>query len=309
MRFVVRRLGWMLLVLWIVGTLTFFGTLGFGNPARMIGGPHASARELAEIARHYHLDRPKLEQYGRYLGSLVRGDLGQSYRYHRPVAALLAERLPRTLLLGALALAMELALGVAAGTYAATRRGTRRAEAVMGLTFVGISAPTFLTGKFALFVFAWILGWFPLGGYGTTALDHLRHAVLPAMVLGTLGTAYQARIVRNELVEVLGSDHVRAARARGLGPIAVVLRHGLRNALVPVVTSLGMSLGSLFTGAIVTEAVFAWPGLGRLAYESITGNDLPMVMGTVLLACLGIQLGSLFADLATAALDPRIGEG
>lgn len=305
-RYLARRVAWMLVVLWFVGSVTFFGMLGVGNPARMIGGPHASARELAEISRHYHLDRPRLEQYGRYLGSVVRGDLGRSYRYHRPVASLLAERFPRTLLLGAMALAMELIAGVAIGTWAAARRGTRRADAVMAATFVGISAPTFLTGKLALFVFAWQLGLFPLGGYGTDALDHLRHAVLPAMVLATLGTAYQARIVRSELVELLGSEYIRTARAKGASELGVIVRHGLRNALLPVVTSVGLSFGALFTGAIVTEAIFAWPGVGRLAYESITGNDLPMVMGTVLFACLGIQLGSLVADLAAALLDPRI---
>lgn len=305
-RYLLRRVGWMLLVLWFVGTATFFGMLGVGNPARMIGGPHASARELAEISRHYHLDRPRAVQYGLYLRSVARGDLGRSYRYHRPVASLLAERFPRTLLLGLMALAMELVVGVAVGTYAAARRGTRRAGAVMAATFVGISAPTFLTGKLALFVFAWQLGLFPLGGYGAGALDHVRHAVLPAMVLATLGTAYQARIVRSELLDVLGSEYIRTARAKGLSELAVILRHGLRNALLPVITSVGLSFGSLFTGAIVTEAIFAWPGVGRLAYESITGNDLPMVMGTVLFACLGIQLGSLTADLAAAALDPRV---
>lgn len=305
-RFLLRRVAWMLVVLWFVGTVTFFGMLGAGNPARMIGGPHASARELAEISRHYHLDRPRVEQYGLYLRAVARGDLGRSYRYHRPVGALLAERFPRTLLLGLMALAMELVVGVAVGTWAAARRGTRGAGVVMAATFAGISVPTFITGKLALFVFAWQLGLFPLGGYGTSALDHVRHAVLPAMVLATLGTAYQARIVRSELIDVLGSEYIRTARAKGLSELAVIVRHGLRNALLPVITSVGLSFGSLFTGAIVTEAIFAWPGVGRLAYESITGNDLPTVMGTVLFACLGIQLGSLFADLTAAALDPRI---
>lgn len=305
-RFLLRRLAWMALVLWVVGSATFFGMLGVGNPARMIGGPHASARDLRAIERRYHLDAPKLTQYGHYLRDLARGDLGESYRYRRPVAAMIAERFPRTLLLGLLALVMELSVGIAVGVFAAARAGTAAARWIMAGTFLGISAPTFLTGKLALFVFAWQLGLFPLGGYGATPWEHLRHAVLPAMVLGALGTAYQARVLRSELLDVLRSDHVRTARAKGLSETAVVLRHGLRNALLPVVTSVGLSFGSLFTGAIVTEAIFAWPGVGRLAYESITGNDLPMVMGTVLFASLGIQLGSLFADVAAALLDPRV---
>jgi peptide/nickel transport system permease protein len=299
----------MVLVLWVVGTATFFGMLGFGNPARMIGGPHASAREIASIARDYHLDQPRVVQYGYYLRGVARGDLGRSYRYHRPVASLLAERFPRTLLLGVMALCFELLLGVTIGTYAAAREGTRRAKALMAGTFLGISAPTFLTGKLALFVFAWQLGLAPLGGYGATPLEHIRHAVLPALVLATLGTAYQARIVRSELVDVLRGDFIRTARAKGLSEFAVVVKHGLRNALLPVITSVGLSFGSLFTGAIVTEAIFAWPGVGRLAYESITGNDLPTVMGTVLFASFGIQLGSLFADVTAALLDPRVRNG
>lgn len=308
-RFLLRRLAWMVLVLWVVGTATFFGMLGFGNPARMIGGPHASAREIASIARDYHLDQPRVVQYGYYLRGVARGDLGRSYRYHRPVASLLAERFPRTLLLGVMALCFELLLGVTIGTYAAAREGTRRAKALMAGTFLGISAPTFLTGKLALFVFAWQLGLAPLGGYGATPLEHIRHAVLPALVLATLGTAYQARIVRSELVDVLRGDFIRTARAKGLSEFAVVVKHGLRNALLPVITSVGLSFGSLFTGAIVTEAIFAWPGVGRLAYESITGNDLPTVMGTVLFASFGIQLGSLFADVTVALLDPRVRNG
>lgn len=305
-RFFLRRLAWMLLVLWVVGTTTFFGMLGVGNPARMIGGPHASARDLRAISQRYHLDAPRRVQYAYYLRDLARGDLGESYRYRRPVASLLTERLPRTLLLGLMALALELTLGVAVGTLAAARDRNASSKWLMAGTFLGISAPTFLTGKLALWVFAWQLGWFPLGGYGTTAVDHVRHAVLPAMVLGALGTAYQARLLRSELLDTLRADHVRTARAKGLSETAVVLRHGLRNALLPVVTSVGLSFGALVTGAIVTEAVFAWPGVGRLAYEAITGNDLPMVMGAVLLASLGIQLGSLFADTTAALLDPRL---
>lgn len=308
-RFVLRRLGWSLLVLWFVATVTFFGSLRVGDPVVTLAGPHATARDRAYIRRFYHLDRPPAEQYARYMGNLLRGDLGRSFRYRQPVSELIAVRLPRTLLLGAMTVLFELTLGILAGTVAALRRGTRAESLVLGATFVGISTPTFLSGKLFLLVVAYQWGWFPIGGYGTTALDHVWHGILPAMTIGLLGTAWQARLVRGELVEVLQSDYVRTARAKGLSPAAVVVKHALRNALLPVLTSLGLSFGALFSGAIVTEAIFAWPGLGRLAFEAITGMDLPVMMGTVLLASTGILLGNLLTDLLYAALDPRIRRG
>ena len=305
-RFLLRRLGWSLLVLWVVATVTFFGSLRVGDPVTTLAGPHASARDRTYIRRFYHLDDPPVVQYARYLGNVARGDLGMSFRYRQPVRTLIAQRLPRTLLLGVMALAFELFFGILAGTIAALRRGTRTESLVLGATFVGISTPTFLSGKLFLFVVAYQWGLFPIGGYGDGALGHVWHGVLPAMTIGLLGTAWQARLVRGELVEVLQTDYVRTARAKGLGEPAVVFRHALRNALLPVLTSLGLSFGGLFSGAIVTEAIFAWPGLGRLAFESITGLDLPVMMATVLLASSGIIFGNLLTDLLYAALDPRI---
>ena len=308
-RFLLRRLGWSLLVLWFVATVTFFASLRVGDPVVTLAGPHASARDREYIRRYYHLDDPPAVQYARYLGRVAHGDFGQSFRYRQPVRTLVAQRLPRTLLLGAMALAFELFFGILAGTVAALRRGTRTESLVLGATFVGISTPTFLSGKLLLVVVAYQWGLFPIGGYGSGALDHVWHAALPAMTLGLLGTAWQARLVRGELVEVLQTDYVRTARAKGLSEFAVVVRHALRNALMPVLTSLGLSFGGLFSGAIVTEAIFAWPGLGRLAFEAITGLDLPVMMATVLLASTGIVFGNLLTDLLYAALDPRIRRG
>lgn len=304
--YLARRLAWMLVVLGLVASVTFFGALSLGDPVTTLAGPHASARDRAYIRTYYHLDRPRLVQYGYYMRNLARGDLGQSFRYHRPVTHLVAERLPRTLLLGLMTLAIEFGVGLAVGTLAAVKRGTRVEAAVLGATFLGISLPTFLSGKLCLLLFAYWLGWFPIGGYGDGLFDHVRHGVLPAFVLGLLGTAYEARLVRNELVETLQADYVRTARAKGVGPFAVVAKHALRNALLPVVTSLGLSFGALFSGAIITEQIFAWPGLGRLAFESVAGFDVPVIMGTVLVASTGILAGNLLADLGYAALDPRI---
>ncbi len=308
-RFLARRVAWSVFVLWLVATATFFGSLGIGDPVASIAGPHASARDRVFIRQHYHLDRSPSVQYAYYLANIARGDLGKSFRYRRPVTELIGERLPRTMLLGAMSLVIEFSVGLLLGTLAALRRGTRSESAILGVTFLGISTPTFLTGKLFLIVFAYQLGWFPIGGYGDGFVSHVYHGLLPAMVLGLLGTASTARMVRSELVEILQADYVRTARAKGASAFGVVFHHALRNALLPVVTTLGLSFGALFSGAIVTEAIFAWPGMGRLAFESIGGLDLPVIMGTVVFASLGILAGSLFSDLSYALLDPRIRRG
>ena len=198
-RFIARRLGWSLLVLWFVATVTFFGSLRIGDPVTAIAGPHASERDRTYIRRFYHLDQPPLKQYAYYLGNLARGDLGRSFRYRQPVSTLIAERLPRTLLLGVMTVIFELLVGIIAGTIAALRRGTRTESLVLAATFVGISTPTFLSGKLFLFVVAYQWGLFPIGGYGSTPLQHVWHAVLPAMTIGLLGTAWQARLVRGRI--------------------------------------------------------------------------------------------------------------
>lgn len=304
--YLLRRLAWSLVILWAVSTVTFVATLRLGDPVTIIAGPRASARDRAHVRQFYGLDRPITTQYFRYVSHLAHGDLGLSYRYRRPVSALIMERFPRTALLAVLATVFEVISGVAFGLLAAARRGTATDTRIMTASFVMMSTPTFLSGKLLLIVFAYYLGIFPIGGYGVDPMDHLYHAILPALTIALLSTAFYARLTRNELVEILQTDYIRTARAKGLGEGAVLVKHALRNALLPVVTSIGLSFGSLFTGAIVTEAIFAWPGLGRLAYESITGLDVPVIVGTVLFGSFGILLGNLLSDLGYAALDPRI---
>lgn len=305
-RFLLRRALAALLILWAVGTVTFVVTTQLGDPVSVIAGPRASAADRAHVRAFYGLNDPTIVQYGRFMGRLARGDLGRSYRYRRPVSELIAERFPRTALLASLALVFEVTLGVFLGLVAAARKGKPVDTAVMASSFVMMSTPTFLSGKFLLVGLAYYAGLFPLGGYGTTALEHVYHAILPAFALAALAMAHYARLVRNELVEVLRSDFVRTARAKGLSEGAVLVKHALRNALLPVVTSVGLSIGALLGGAIVTETIFAWPGLGRLAYEAIVGLDVPTILGTVLFGSLLVQLGTLLSDLAYAYLDPRI---
>jgi peptide/nickel transport system permease protein len=222
------------------------------------------------------------------------------------VTRVILTRLPRTILLGAMALLFELLIGLFIGIVAAARRNTWFDTGIMAVAFLGISAPTFLTGLLFLYFFAFRLGWFPVGGYGVTAWDHVYSAMLPAFTLAIIGAATYARIMRSEMVEVLRSDYIRTAKAKGVGPLAVVLKHGARNALLPIVTMMGLSLAILVSGAIITESIYAWPGVGRLAIEAINSFDAPMIMGVVLMVSLTVQLGNFLADIALGLLDPRV---
>ena len=306
MRFLLRRALWALFVLWTVMSLVFVLVHVIGDPAHATLGEKATAEQVAVFRKKHGLDRPLVQRYGAYLESLLTLDLGTSYQDGRPVVDLIAARLPRTLLLGSMTLTLEVLLGVGIGIVAALQRKRWPDTLVMMLSLVGLSAPTFVTGLLFLGYFSVRLNWFPVGGYGAGPLDHVVHAVLPALTLAITGIATYARVMRSELIEALDSDHVRAARARGLGPFRVVFAHGVRNALLPVITLLGLSLRVLVSGAIITETIYAWPGMGKLAVESIGGLDLPVVMGIVFVASAVVQLGNLLADAAVAALDPRV---
>lgn len=236
---------------------------------------------------------------------LLQGDLGESFGHHEPVAAVIGQRLPRTLLLGAIAMLMELLFGLGIGILAAYRRNTWVDTGLMSAAYLGISMPTFVTGPIFLAVFGFYYGWFPLGGYGVGFWDHVYHALLPGFTLAIIGAATYARVMRSELVDTLRSDYIRTAAAKGL-PTRGVLRHAVRNALLPIVTMLGLSLTLLVAGAIITETIFGWPGMGNLAIRSIVNLDTPTVMGVVLVFAVTVQAGNLLADIAVALLDPRV---
>jgi peptide/nickel transport system permease protein len=306
MAFLLRRAAWAVFVLWIVMSGVFLLVNVVGDPATATLGQNAGPAQLEDFRKKHGLDRPLGERYVGYMGDLVTLDLGHSYQDNRKVTELIAVRLPRTMLLGALAILFEVVLGLAFGIVAAVRRNTWVDTTIMSLTFVGMCAPTFVTGLLFLGYFAVRLGWFPVGGYGADFLGHLWHAFLPALTLALAGAAVYARLMRSELVETLQSDYVRTARAKGLSWPRVVMVHGVRNALLPVITLIGMSLRILVSGAIVTEAIYGWPGMGRLAVESIAGLDLPVVLGIVFIASAFVQLGNVLADIAVAMLDPRV---
>ena len=303
---VARRLVRGILVVWIAISAVFLVTIKIGDPAVATLGPQAQREQLEAFRARHHLsaDEPLLDQYVYYVGGLFTGQL-ESFRDEQPVGAVILTRFPRTLLLAALAIFFELLIGLSVGIFAALRRNTLFDTGVLAAAFLGVSLPSFLSGLLFLHVFAFRLRWFPVGGYGVDAMDHVRHALLPALTLAVIGAASYARIMRSEMTETLAADYVRTARAKGLGTAAVV-RHAARNALLPIVTMVGLGMPVLLSSAIVTESIFNWPGMGRLAIEAINALDVPLILGCVLYASVLVQLGNLFADLAVARLDPRV---
>ena len=243
-------------------------------------------------------------QYGRYLWQLVHGDLGRSYVTGRPVADVIGERVPATALLALASLALGFLLGLAAGMLTAARQGSRSTWACSLATLIGLSMPTFWLGNLLIYAFGHRLHLLPLGGYGT-----LRHLLLPAATLGLMQFFFYARYVHTTIGGTLASDYVRTARAKGVGPLRLYLRHALPNALIPIVTLLGLDVAALMSGVVLTETVFNWPGLGRLAVQSVFRLDIPVVAGTVLFSATLVLACNLAVDLLYGVIDPRVQRG
>ena len=301
-RYLLRRLVLTIPVLLGVATLVFsLIHLVPGDPAQAMLGDGASPADIAQLRTRLGLDRPLLEQYGGFLSGLVRGDLGVSFRTDRPVTSQIIERLPATAELAAAAMLIAIAIAIPLGVMAAVRRGTWVDQGAMTLALVGISVPGFWLGPLLALVFAVELGWLPVSGRGTLA-----HLVLPAVTLGSALAAIVARMTRASLLDELREQYVVAARARGVSRSRAVVAHALRNSLIPVVTILGLQLGAVLTGSIITETIFAWPGVGRLLIQSITFRDYPMVQGCILFIAVTYVAMNLVTDLVYGWLDPRI---
>jgi peptide/nickel transport system permease protein len=302
MRFLVNRIVWTLPILAGVLTLVFLLLhLVPGDPVDLMLGENAMAADRAEMRAQLGLDRPLGEQYLRYLGRTLQGDLGRSLRGGGPVRTLIAERLPATaeLMLGAMVVGLGLALPL--GVLAAVRRGTWVDSAAGGFAVLGVAMPNFWLGPLLILLFAIRLDWLPVNERGGLA-----HLVLPAVTLGTHLAALLSRMTRASLVAALGEDYIRAARAKGLGEARVVGVHALRNALIPVLTVIGLQVGALLSGAIITESIFDWPGLGSLLLDAIRARDYALVQGCVLVIALSYVLINLLTDLAYGWADPRI---
>ena len=280
-----------------------------GDPVVVYAGEEHDPQTIAQIRHSLGLDQPWPVQYVAWLEHAARGDLGRSIRTEQPVVEAIRERLPATLELGAAALLISVSVAVVVGTLAAVRRNSLLDLLASGLTLAGVSLPNFFLGLILILVLGLLLRVFPPGGYTALAedpLDNLRHLVLPAITLATASLAVNLRQVRSAMLDALGQDHVRTARAKGLRERVVIIRHALRTALIPVVTIIGLQVGAIIEGAFITETIFFWPGIGRLAVDSIGGRDYPVVQAIVLISALSFMFSTLLVDLLYAWLDPRI---
>jgi peptide/nickel transport system permease protein len=272
-----------------------------GDPAFILLPPDAGAEQRAAFRHLYGLDRPLPVQYASYVSHVARGDFGRSFAFGRPAIEVVLERVPATLLLTATAVALGVAIGIPAGIVAAVRAGTLGDRAVMAMVLLGQSVPTFWLGLLMIRIFAVNLRWLPVSGYGSAL-----NLVMPAVALGLYLAALLARLTRSEMLEALAQDYVRTARAKGLSERAVTIVHALENALLPIVTLIGLQLGALLGGAVVTETVFAWPGVGTLILDAILRKDYPVLLAAVELVAAGFIVINMSLDLLYGYLDPRL---
>jgi peptide/nickel transport system permease protein len=315
--FVVRRLGQAVLVMAAVGLIAFALFRFVGDPVAFMLGQDATPEDRVVMARELGLDRPFHVQYVEFVSRAVRGEFGMSLRQFRPVSTLLAERLPATLELSLCAALLALVTGIPTGVYAAIRPKSWLAQLFLGLSILGVSLPTFLIGILLILVFSVELGWLPSFGRGdtvalgwwTTGLltaSGLKALILPSITLGSFQMTLVMRLVRAEMLEVLRTDFIRFARARGLGDRAVYFGHALRNTLVPVITITGLQLGSIIAFAIITETVFQWPGMGLLFIQAVAFADVPVMAAYLCLIALFFVVINLIVDLLYHAVDPRL---
>lgn len=328
---VFRRFAWAFVVVFGVTTLSFFLIHVLpGDPVRLLLGPQASAKDVARARDVYGFNEPVRVRYVRYLQRLlhvgesivpdkprdanhktcksfgrIHVDLGMSFVYRRPIVDLIADKLPKSIELALASLAVALALGLTLGVSTAARRGGAWDELGAGVALLGVSAPTFITGLALQYLFAHRLGVLPYDGYGKTSAEFFLSIALPALTLGIHGSAIYARLVRAELGATLEKDYVRVARAKGASRLRALLVHGLRTALIPVATLAVLDVGALVGGAVVTERLFRWPGMGQVAVQAIIDRDGQLVTATVLIAALAIVTATLVVDVFVAALDPR----
>jgi peptide/nickel transport system permease protein len=301
-RFLVRRLLLTIPVLLGVATLVFsLIHLVPGDPVQAMLGDSASPQDIADLRGRLGLDRPLLVQYVAFLKGAVRGDLGSSLRTNQTVTAAIIERLPATFELAFAAMFVAAVIAIPLGIFAAVRAGTAGDYAATTLALVGISVPNFWLGPLLAIVFSIGLGWLPVAGRGTAA-----HLVLPALTLGAPLAAVLARMTRASVIEELRELYVLAARAKGVSFVRAVLRHAFRNSLIPIVTVFGLQFGAVLTGAVITETIFGWPGVGRLLIQSIAFRDYPLVQGCILLIAVTYVAMNLLTDVAYGFLDPRI---
>jgi peptide/nickel transport system permease protein len=300
-QYIVRRIGYCLLSLFLLSLTIFFFVRVTGDPATLLVEPGASPDDIAAIHHQFGLDQPLLVQYGLFMASVLTGDLGQSFYYRTPVFELYWSRLPYSVMLATAAMAFSLLLGIPSGILAAVRVGRFWDSAGKVFALLGLSLPSFWVGLVLILVFSVYLGWLPSSGSGTPL-----HLIMPAFALGWYFAASHMRLTRSSMLEVLGSEYVKLARLKGLPQALVIAKHAFKNALIPVLTLAGINFVIMISVAVVVETVFAWPGVGRLLYEGIAFRDFPVVQGTVLMLGAMTVTVNLIVDILYAVIDPRI---
>jgi len=310
LKFLLARVAGALVVLAIVAVLVFALTrLASGDPVALLLGDQASAADIAQVRIQYGLDKPLPTQFALWVGELLEGNLGQSIFLQRPVSQALLERAEPTLFLALFAVSIAALIGIPAGMAAAIWRGSVADQAVSSVAMLGASVPSFWLGLILIQLFAVHLGWFPASGYGDPGMglaQRLYHLALPASVLGLLNSALIIRFTRASMLDILGEDYVRTARAKGLPERVVMIKHVLRNALVPIVTVLGLTVALMIGGAVVTETVFNLPGVGNLVVRAVLRRDYPVIQGTLLVIAAIYVFINLLVDLLYMVVDPRI---
>jgi ABC-type dipeptide/oligopeptide/nickel transport system permease component len=296
------RLGVALPAIWLILTMVFMLVhIVPGDPVQQMLGEDARPEDLNNLRHVLGLDQPILTQYFHYMTGLIRGDWGKSFHFQSSVLTLVLHRYPATLELALTAMLVCAAIAIPAGVSAARNRGKARDHAIGVLTLLGLSVPNFALGPVLILLFSITLGWLPVSGRGG-----ISHLILPAATLGAALAAILTRMVRGSMIEELGSDYVRTARAKGLSERAVLYRHAFPNALVPIITILGLQFGTLLAGTIVTESIFSWPGIGRLTVQAIQSRDYPLLQGCILVIALSYVVVNLLTDVVYSLIDPRI---
>ncbi|HLN15099.1 MAG TPA: ABC transporter permease [bacterium] len=302
--YLLRRLSYSLIAFWGVLTIVFTLLHLTGDPAALLAGDLATPDILQQIRHSYGLDQPLPVQYVQFLGQIVRGNFGYSYRQSLPVLELIGGHIGPTIELAVSALVVTVLIGVPLGVIAGANRGSPVDTTAMLASLFGLSIPSFWLGLMLIIVFGVLLGWLPVSGYGG-----LNHLIMPAVVLGGFEAAQLSRLTRTGLLEVLAQDYVRTARAKGLAPRLVLIKHALRNAALPVLTIVGLGFGRMLGGAVVVETIFAWPGMGRLGVQAVLARDFPVVLGTVVIGAAIFLVVNFLVDMSYGWIDPRLRTG
>lgn len=302
--YILHRLLLMIPVLWGVLTITFFlSRLAPGDPAEAMAGQRATEAQKQAIREHYGFDQPLLMQYGKYMFRVLQGDLGLSYDSHRPVTGIILEKFPNTARLAVSAMMIAIILGISAGMLSALLPNTWVGRVTMVFALLGISTPVFWLGLLLIYFFSIELQWLPPSGYGNGGIAYL---VLPAIALGTQSVAFLARMTRASMLEIMGEQYITSARARGVSEFSLIGKHAFFNAIIPIITILGMDFASYLSGSVLTEKVFSWPGLGRQMVTAISQRDYPLINGIVIFFSMIFIFINLLVDILYAWLDPRI---